>query len=146
MPIILQFIIVLKSINCHPKLIDMVNGEKMIDKKELKKQYKQTLPPMGVYQIRNLVNGKIFIGSSKNLHGKSNSFRFQLNAGLHVNTQLQSEYTQLGEENFVFEVLDHVEPKEDLAHDFTNDLLTLEELWIEKLQPFGDKGYNKLKN
>ena len=42
----------------------------MIDKKELKKQYKQTLQPMGVYQIKNLVNGKIFIGSVKNLPGK----------------------------------------------------------------------------
>ncbi|MHB8906812.1 MAG: GIY-YIG nuclease family protein [Melioribacteraceae bacterium] len=118
----------------------------MIDKKELKKQYKQTLPPMGVYQIRNLVNGKIFIGSSKNLNGKSNSFRFQLSAGLHINRQLQTDYTQFGEDNFVFEVLDYLEPKEDLAYDFTSDLVTLEELWIEKLQPFGEKGYNKLKS
>ena len=30
-----------------------------MDKKELKKKYKQTLRPMGVYQIKNLVNGKI---------------------------------------------------------------------------------------
>ena len=118
----------------------------MIDKKELKKQYKQTLPPIGVYQIRNLANGKIFIGSSKNLNGKSNSFRFQLSAGLHINRQLQTDYTQFGEENFVFEVLDYLEPKEYLAYDFTSDLTTLEELWIEKLQPFGEKGYNKLKS
>ena len=53
----------------------------MIDKKELKKQYKQTLPKMGIYQIRNLVNGKIFVGRSKELAGKFNSSKFQLKAG-----------------------------------------------------------------
>jgi len=118
----------------------------MIDKKALKNQYKQTLPPMGIYQIRNLVNGKIFIGSSLNLHGKSNSFSFQLKSGLHMNSALQKEYLQFGEENFVFEVVDTLEPKEDLAYDYREDLKVLEEMWIEKLQPFEDKGYNKSKS
>ena len=117
----------------------------MTDKKELKRQYKQTPPAMGVYQIRNLVNGKILIGYSKNLKGKSNSFRFQLNAGLHINRELQNDYHELGEERFVFEVLDSLEPREDPAYDYTGDLETLEELWIEKLQPYGEKGYNKPK-
>lgn len=117
----------------------------MIDKRELKRKYKETLPTMGVYQIRNLTDGKIFIGCGKNLNGKSNSFRFQLNSGLHINQQLQSDYTQLGENNFVFEILDKLEPKEDMNYDYTKDLELLEELWIEKLQPFGNKGYNKEK-
>jgi len=115
----------------------------MIDKKEIKKRYKETVPPMGVYLIRNTINGKIFIGSSKNLNGKSNSFRFQLSAGLHINAKLQADYTQSGEANFIFEVLDRLEPKEDLSYDYTDDLKTLEELWIEKLQPYDEKGYNK---
>ncbi len=114
----------------------------MIDKKELKKQYKQTVQPMGVYQIRNLINGKIFIGSSKNLHAKSNSFRFQLNAGLHINKKLQHEYSQFGDENFVLEVLDYLKPKEDIGYDYTEDLKVLEDLWIEKLAPFDERGYN----
>ena len=117
----------------------------MIDKKELKKKYKETLPPMGIYQIRNILNGKIFVGNSKNLHGKSNSYKFQLNAGLHVNNELQTDYTKSGGENFVFEIIDKLEPKEDLTRDFTEDLNILEELWLEKLQPYGDKGYNKKK-
>ena len=28
-------------------------GDKMINKKEVKKKYKQTVQPMGVYRIRN---------------------------------------------------------------------------------------------
>jgi hypothetical protein len=78
----------------------------MIDKKELKKKYKQTLPPMGVYQIRNLVNGKVFIASSKNLHGKANSFNLLLNNGNHFNTLLQKEFNEFGGKNFVFEIVD----------------------------------------
>ena len=64
----------------------------MIDKKELKKQYKQTLQPMGIYQIKNLVNGKIFIGSAKNLPGKLNSVKFQLENGSHMNSELQKDF------------------------------------------------------
>ena len=49
-----------------------------------------------------------------------------------------------GKENFLFEVLDNLEPKEDPSYNYTEDLQTLEDMWIEKLQPFNDKGYNKL--
>jgi group I intron endonuclease len=118
---------------------------KMIDKKELKKKYKQTLPPMGIYQIKNLANGKILIGHTKNLNAKFNSYKFQLNANLHSNKYLQEEYNKFGEENFTIEVLDLLEPKEDLTINYENDLITLEELWLEKLKPYNEKGYNKEK-
>jgi group I intron endonuclease len=115
----------------------------MIDKKELKKQYKQNLPPMGVYRIENLVNGKILIGSSKNLTGKANSYKFQLKQGTHMNRELQRDYIQFGEENFAFAVVDYLEPKDGPDYDYTNDLAALEEMWLEKLSPYGEKGYNK---
>jgi len=117
----------------------------MTDKKELKKRYKQTVPPMGVYQITNLVNGKIFVGSSKNLRGKFNSYKFQLKQGSHMNRELQRDYTLLGEENFSFTVVDYLEPKEGTEYDYTKDLAVLEDMWLEKLQPYGEKGYNKKK-
>ena len=118
----------------------------MADKKELKKQYKQTLPPMGIYKIVNLVNGKMLVGSSKNLTGKANSYAFQLKQGTHMNREMQGEYTQFGAENFAFEVVDSLEPREGVDHDYTDDLAALETLWLEKLQPYDDKGYNKRKN
>jgi group I intron endonuclease len=117
----------------------------MIDKKEMKRQYKQNPPPMGIYQIRNLVNGKLLIGNSKNLNGKLNSHKFQLNSGVHINPELQKEYNQYGEENFVFEIVDKLDPKEDPAYNYDDDLITLEELWLEKLEPYGEKGYNRKK-
>jgi len=117
----------------------------MINKKELKKQYKQSLPPMGIYRIKNLVNGKIFVGSSLNLHGKSNSFKFQLKSGLHVNSELQRDFNQFGEENFVFEVVDTLEPKEDPSYNYNDDLKVFLEMWLEKLQSYDRVGYNKKK-
>jgi hypothetical protein len=114
----------------------------MIDKNRIKKEYKQTLPPMGVYQIRNLANGKILIGSCKNLPGKINSHRFQLKMGSHRNRALQSDYTCLGEEKFSFEILDKLGAKEDPQYDYTMDLSILEKMWLDKLQPYGERGYH----
>ncbi len=116
----------------------------MTDKKELKNQYKRTLPKMGVYQIKNLVNGKIFIGKSKDLHGKFNSIKFQLSRNSHMNKELQKDYNELGEKNFSIEVLDFLDPKEEPGYDYTTDLKMLEQLWFEKLQPYGEKGYHKI--
>lgn len=115
----------------------------MIDKKELKKNYKQTKQPMGIYIVKNLINNKILIGSSKNLPGRINRFRFGLKYGTESNRELLVDYKQAGEENFSFDILDELKPNSDPDYDYTEDLKVLEELWIEKLQPFGEKGYNK---
>jgi hypothetical protein len=113
-----------------------------MNKKELKKQYAEASQPMGVYQIRNLVNGKIFIESGLNVNGIMNSSNFQLSAGTHFNKALQEDYNKYGQDNFAFEILDYLKPKDDEKTDYREELKLLEEMWIEKLQPFGDKGYN----
>jgi len=113
-----------------------------MNRKELIRQYKQTIPSMGVYQIRCTLNQKVFVGSTKNLHGKKNSYHFQLDMGSHMNKALQQEYNVYGSESFVFEVLDTVTPKDDLKYDYSEDLATLESLWLQKLEPYGTKGYN----
>jgi group I intron endonuclease len=114
-----------------------------MDRKEIKRKYKQTSPPMGVYQIRNQVNGKIYIGSSKNLTGIFNRYKFQLKNGSHMNSELQKEFSQFGEESFCFEVLDNLKIQDDPLYNYDDDLKTLEELWLEKLQPYDEKGYNQ---
>ena len=114
-----------------------------MNKKELIKRYKQTIQPMGVYQIKNKQNGKIFIGCTKNLPGKINSHKFQLKNGLHINKEMQKDFNEIGEEGFSFEILDYLKPKDDLSCDYTEELKILEEMWTEKLQLFNEKGYNK---
>ena len=128
--------------NIYTNFILEIRKNKMIDKAELKRKYKQTLTPMGIYIIKNLVNGKIFIGKSKNIPGRINRHKFDLERNAENIQDLQKDYNQFGLENFSFEILDQLEPKEDPTYNYTEDLTVLEELWLEKLQPFGDKGYN----
>ena len=115
----------------------------MTDLKAVKKLYKQTLPPMGIFQIKNLTSGKICIGRSTNLSGKINSEKFQLKNNMHVNKELQNDFNKMGEEKFSFEILDRLLPKEKPDYDYGGDLQALEALWLEKLQPFDTKGYHK---
>jgi group I intron endonuclease len=114
-----------------------------VRKKELKREYKLNHRPMGVYQIRNIVNEKVLIGSSLNLPGIFNRHKSQLKAGNHQNGALQAEWSEFGAESFAFEILDEITPKE--GRDFQEELAILEELWLEKSQPYGDRGYNKRK-
>ena len=120
-----------------------IKRKEVMDKKELKKQYKQNVRPMGIFQIKNLTNGKIFIGGAKDLNGKINSVKFQLEINSNMNSELQQDFNKYGKENFLFESMDLLEPKEDPNYDYTEDLNVLEEMWLEKLQPYDDKGYNK---
>ncbi|HEY9166410.1 MAG TPA: GIY-YIG nuclease family protein [Candidatus Kryptonia bacterium] len=114
-----------------------------MNKKEIRRQYKETLQPMGMYQIKNLFDGKIFIGSSKNLHGKLNGSRFQLRLGSHMNRALQEHFAKLGEEKFSFEIVDFLKSKDEPRYDYSDELAVLEDWWLEKLGPYHDKGYNK---
>ena len=114
----------------------------MTDRKKLIKEYKETPTPMGILQIRNNINGKVFLIKAKNLPGIINSQKFSLKNGSHPNKDLQNDYNDLGDANFIFEILDHLEPSEGVAFDYTKDLQALEEMWLDKLQPFGDKGYH----
>ncbi len=111
-------------------------------KAEINKEYKQTVQPMGVYCIKNNVNGKIYIGVTKNLQARINRHKFQLKYGSENVPCLQEDYRLAGEDNITFEVLDRLEPKEDMGYDYTSDLIVLHSLWVEKIQPFGDRGYN----
>jgi nitrate/nitrite-specific signal transduction histidine kinase len=117
----------------------------MADLKAVKKLYKQTLLPMGIYQIKNLANGKIYIGRCTNLNGKINSEKFQLKYNMHMNKELQNDFNKMGEEKFSFEILDRLLPKEKPDCDYGGDLQALEEMWLEKLRPFDNRGYHKKK-
>ncbi len=66
--------------------------------------------------------------------------------GPFINKELQEAFTEYGEKNFLFETIDLLEPKEDPNYDYSDDLRLLEEMWLEKLQPYDEKGYNIKKN
>lgn len=113
-------------------------------KKELKDQYKQMKFRMGVFQIRNTVNGKIYVDSSINLDAIWNRHRTQLDFGGHPNPELQKDWKEAGKENFVFEILAEIEHREGTNTDYNKEVKALAALYIDDLQPFGDKGYNRM--
>lgn len=78
---------------------------------ELKRQYKETKPQAGIFQVKNTVNGKVLLGSSTNLHGPLNKHRFMLKIRNHDNKQLQKDWDQLGPDAFVFEILEVVQER-----------------------------------
>ena len=116
-----------------------------MDKKSAKLEYKLSHRPMGVFQIRNKTNDKVFVDSSLNVPGKMNRHRFALNAGVFAGKVLQKDWNDLGESAFEFETLEPVEPRDDPNYNYAADIKVLEDLWLEKLEPYGEKGYNERK-
>ena len=114
-------------------------------KKELKREYQQSPRPMGVYQIRNLVNDKVLLGSSLNLPGIFNRYRFSLLVGTHHNKTLQAEWNEFGSSKFAFEILDELTATSEPGRDYREELTFLEDLWLDKLEPYDERGYNKRK-
>jgi len=117
----------------------------VVDKKEAIREYKLSHRPMGVFQIVNKKDGRPFVDSSINIPGKINRHKFALNHGSHASKELQAHWNQYGEDAFEFETLEPLEPHDDPNYDYAADLEFLEDLWLEKLEPYGDKGYNEKK-
>jgi hypothetical protein len=110
-------------------------------RKEMLEEYKQIKTYMGVIQIKNNVNGKIYVAAYPNLKNKWLTLKGQLDMGMHVNSQLQKDWKELGPEAFTYEVLE--EKVTDEVTDMKWERKQMEKTWLEKLQPYGDKGYNK---
>lgn len=80
----------------------------------------------GIYEIRNLIDNKIYIGSARNLNKRKNQHLRSLETKRHHNILLQRAYNKYGKENFVFKIL--------LYCDIDN-LLLYEQICIDKFKP-----------
>lgn len=103
-------------------------------KAELKRAYKEAHTPMGIFKITNKMNGKFYIGSGTNVPAKINKFKFELKYLSCKVKELQKDYDEYGEDNFSFEIIDYLAPK-DMEDNYKEELETLEDMWKEKLKP-----------
>ena len=89
----------------------------------------------GVYQWRNLVNGKVYIGGAyKSFEQRKGEHLYALDQGFHFNRHLQRAWKKYGREGFIFEILERCLP---------NDVLACEQKWLDQLRPYEeDIGYN----
>lgn len=113
-----------------------------MDRKALIREYKETQRPMGVFRVRNTVNGKSLIGKSTDLPSMLNRQRAQLRMVSHSNRALQKDLEEYGPDAFEVEVLDTLDVPDRPDYDPSADLLTLERMWLDKLSPYGERGYN----
>lgn len=79
----------------------------------------------GIYKIINIINNKIYIGSTVNFKRRKRNHFWDLNNNKHDNDYLQKAYNKYGKENFRFEIIEYIEDKKIL--------LEREQSWIDKL-------------
>jgi hypothetical protein len=114
-----------------------------MDRKALIREYKESRRPMGVFRVLNTASGKAFVGASVDVPSMLNRVRTQLRLGGHPNRALQRDWNALGADAFTFEVLDTLTPPDDQPdYDPADDLRVLEALWLDRLSPYDERGYN----
>lgn len=118
----------------------------MKSKKELKETYRQMSFRMGVFQVRNTQNNRIWVHHSMDLDRAWNSVRLQLQSNTHPNTALQEDWSQLGENGFAYEIVEELKDTQDPTVDYKKEVQTLYKLCLDELKPYGDKGYHQQKN
>ena len=60
----------------------------------------------GIYQIRNLKDNKIYVGSSVNIQFRFYEHKRFLKLNKHCNNHLQNAWNKYGESSFVFEIIE----------------------------------------
>lgn len=87
----------------------------------------------GIYKITCKANKRIYIGSAVNLRRRKNGHWHTLRKNKHHSLHLQRAWNKYSEQAFTFEVLELVLPI---------SLTAREQYWLNKLKPFGRKGFN----
>ena len=98
----------------------------------------------GIYAIKNLINDKMYIGSSKQFSERFRSHLCLLNNNNHFNTHLQSSYLKYGENNFNFLCIEEIKLEDfESEEDFAITLIAKEEYYIQYYNTNNNQlGYN----
>lgn len=104
----------------------------------LEKQKQSLSKNSGIYMIQNLINGKMYIGSSYNIFKRTSKHKTELKHNKHCNAYLQNAFNKYGLHNFIFLELEFCEKEE---------LLIREQFYLDKYQSYKEEnGYNILKS
>lgn len=68
----------------------------------------------GIYEIKNRINGKVYVGQSIHIEERIKRHQRELKAGIHHNHHLQRSYNKYGKENFEYIILYQAQQDEDL--------------------------------
>jgi group I intron endonuclease len=90
----------------------------------------------GIYAIQCTVNGKMYVGSSKNIAKRWFAHKRSLQNGTHDNIKLSNAWNKHGESNFVWLILECVSD--------ASMLTTREQYWLDEYDAY-NSGYNRTK-
>lgn len=100
-----------------------------IDRKEALQRYKERKMIGGVCCIRNTVTDKRLIFLENDLEAGRNRFEFTSKSGVCASFKMQRDWKTQGAQDFVFEVMEQLEKKEDqTVAEFNEELKMLEEM------------------
>jgi hypothetical protein len=103
-------------------------------KKELQAEYKERKIIGGVFAVKNTLTGKMLLDSSADMRGSINRFEFSKKTGSCMSMKLQKDWKPTDAPPFIIEVLEELEKGNNQTDaEFKSDLLTLKEIWLEKL-------------
>jgi len=105
-------------------------------KKDLK-HVRDIKTSVGIYKIINKINGKYYVGSSKNIDGNFGRWykhKYYLNKNKHPNSHLQNAWNAYGENNFEWTIVDFCEE---------SDLLKIEQKYLDDVKLNRNLCYNK---
>lgn len=87
----------------------------------------------GIYEIRNVKNGRVYIGSTIDFDQRWAQHRQDLSKGIHHSVKLQRAWKKYGAEAFKFAILEHVHNREML--------FKIEQMWLNA-ENCAQNGYN----
>ena len=89
----------------------------------------------GIYRITNKTTGKVYIGSSCNLSHRLYCHKQDAKNGVHHSLLFQRAWNKYGEDDFIFEVIEHCE---------NSELIEKEQHYMDKYKCYIPKhGYNR---
>jgi len=93
-----------------------------------------TIKTCGIYKIKNIVNGKCYVGQSIDIRNRIKKHIIELKSNKHNNQYLQYSWNKYGESNFIFEIIETCSPEE---------LFFKEGYWINEFKSLNKNfGYN----
>lgn len=81
----------------------------------------------GIYKISNIINNRIYIGSTYNISARFSAHKSSLRKNKHYNYKLQNDWNKSKGDNFIFEIIELCTK---------HMCLQREQFYIEKLNPY----------
>lgn len=101
---------------------------------------------IGIYEIRNVENNKVYVGSSLDLNRRFTDHKYLLRKNKHHSPILQRAWNKYGESNFEFSIIEYCSEEEIISREqhWSNMLLKADEYLDKNSKFFIENGYNIL--